>query len=158
MKRLEIDREELAWAAGFFDGEGCFCFSEAGQYVCVSITQTERDPLDRFERAVGLGKVNGPYGQHSQDRWSRKPQYVFRANGHDAIQSIAALIWFKLGATKRRQAAAVLQRTRVCRRGHQKVAGHKGCGVCTAAYWLSRRRDRAGAGAAGIPGSYDSSP
>ena len=62
MKRLEFDREELAWAAGFFDGEGCFCFSEAGQYVCVSITQTEREPLDRFERAVGLGKVNGPYG------------------------------------------------------------------------------------------------
>jgi hypothetical protein len=83
-----VDREELAWAAGFFDGEGCFSYSEAGQYVCISITQSERHPLDRFCEAVGTGKVHGPYRQHQRDRWSKKPQYVFRSNGHDAVQAI----------------------------------------------------------------------
>jgi hypothetical protein len=134
-----VDREELAWAAGFFDGEGCFSYSEAGQYVCISITQSERHPLDRFCEAVGTGKVHGPYRQHQRDRWSKKPQYVFRSNGHDAVQAIAAMLWFKLGPTKRLQASTVLKRARRCRRGHPKVKGHKGCGVCQAAYWQSRR-------------------
>jgi hypothetical protein len=139
---IHIDREELAWGAGFFDGEGCFCYSEAGQYVCVSIAQSERAPLDRFANAVGLGKVNGPYRQRHNDRWSRKPQYVFRANGHDAIQAIAAMLWFKLGPTKREQAVTVLKRSRTCRRGHLKIKGQKGCGVCQTAYWRSRREAR----------------
>lgn len=139
MAPVEIDREELSWAAGFFDGEGCFSYSEAAIYSCVSIGQSDRKPLDRFKQAVGVGKVNGPYPPTHPDQLRRKPLHFYQAYGHERVQAIAAMLWFKLGAVKQAQAVKVLRRTRLCRRGHLKVQGHKGCGVCQAAYWKSRR-------------------
>jgi hypothetical protein len=138
------NREELAWAAGFFDGEGCFSFSPAGRYVCVSIGQTEREPLDRFQRAVQLGNVLGPYDMRKNDRWVRKPQYFYRANGYERVQAIAALLWFKLGLVKREQAIHALagefelRGSLTCHLGHPKGRG-KGCPTCTAEYWRIRR-------------------
>jgi len=102
------DREELAWAAGFFDGEGCFSFSVASNYVCVSISQTELEPLERFTRAVGVGWVLGPYDLRKNDRWIRKPQWVYRANGYERVQAIAAMLWFKFSSSKGEQARHAL--------------------------------------------------
>jgi len=138
------DREELAWAAGFFDGEGCFSFSVAGNYVCVSISQTELEPLERFTRAVGVGWVLGPYDLRKNDRWIRKPQWVYRANGYERVQAIAAMLWFKLSSSKGEQArhalSAEYQRrgSLTCQKGHPKGRG-KGCPTCTAEYWRMRR-------------------
>jgi hypothetical protein len=133
------NREELAWAAGFFDGEGCFSYSPASRYVCVSIGQTERDPLNRFRNAVGLGKVNGPYDNRRPGRLTKKPQYFYQAYGYEKVQAIAAMLWFWLGSTKRDQAHRVLSRAIVCARGHAKVPGHKDCAICQTNYWRARR-------------------
>jgi hypothetical protein len=35
--RWTPDREDLAWAAGFFDGEGCFSFTDRAAHASVSI-------------------------------------------------------------------------------------------------------------------------
>ena len=136
---LRPNREEVAWAAGFFDGEGCFSYSEASVYVAVSIGQTEREPLDRFRAVVGVGKVNGPYDRAHPKRLSKKPQYVYQAYGVEKVQAIMAMLWFWLGTTKRMQAVRVLTRALVCSKGHPKRAGHKGCAYCTANYWRARR-------------------
>ena len=62
---------ELAWAAGFFDGEGhsstaTKCRNKYTRRFRVAITQTHRDVLDRFRDALGcLGVVRGPYGPYS---------------------------------------------------------------------------------------------
>jgi hypothetical protein len=133
------DREELAWAAGFFDGEGCFCYSEAARYVSVSIGQTNPEPLERFRNAVGLGKINGPYLREHPNRLSKKPQWVYQAYGVEKVQAIAAMLWFKLGSIKREQAMTRLRRAVVCARGHRKKAGHKGCATCQSNYWRTRR-------------------
>jgi hypothetical protein len=138
------DREELAWAAGFFDGEGCFSFSVAGRYVCVSLSQTDREPLDRFKAAVGIGRVLGPYDFRKNDRWVRKPQYVYRVNGYERVQAIAALLWSWLGSVKRQQAIHALngeyelRGSLTCQKGHEKGRG-KGCPTCTTEYWRARR-------------------
>jgi hypothetical protein len=133
------DREELAWAAGFFDGEGCFCYSEAPRYVSVSIGQTSCEPLERFRVAVGIGKINGPYLHKGPNRMGKKPQWVYQAYGVEKVQAIAAMLWFKLGSIKRAQAVRVLSRAVVCAKGHPKKPGHKGCGTCQADYWRARR-------------------
>lgn len=57
---------ELAWAAGFFDGEGCVRLIQ-NRYARLSITQRERICLDRFYHAVGdIGSLStykgGTYG------------------------------------------------------------------------------------------------
>jgi hypothetical protein len=141
MKEMIIapNREELAWAAGFFDGEGCFCYSEAARYVSVSIGQTSIEPLEQFRAAVGVGKINGPYMHKHPKRLGKKPQWVYQAYGLEKVQAIAGMLWFKLGRAKRDDAKRVLARAVVCSRGHPKKPGHKGCGVCQADYWRRRR-------------------
>jgi len=138
------DRERLAWAAGFFDGEGCFSFSVAGKYVCVSVSQTDFEPLLRFQEAVGIGNILGPYDMRKKDRWIRKPQYVYRVNGYERVQAIAAMLWHWLGPAKRAQALHALagefelRGSLTCHLGHPKGRG-KGCPTCTAEYWRRRR-------------------
>jgi hypothetical protein len=152
-----FSREELAWAAGFFDGEGCFCYSEAGRYICISIAQTDREVLDRFRRAVGgLGNILGPYKNRGPGTYSRKPQFVYRLNKFEHVQAVAALLWFMLGTQKRNQARRTLRKIATCRRGHRRNQDYGGCPRCTASYWQSRRESRHGAveltGQASLPG------
>jgi hypothetical protein len=139
-----IDREELAWAAGFFDGEGCFCYTKSGRYVGVRVAQTALEPLERFRTAlVNVGKIYGPYQQKHRDRWSKKPQFAYQVTGHERVQAIAAMLWFKLGSAKRAQATRALDQAIHCHRGHLKVKGHGGCAQCTTNYWRGRRERRA---------------
>lgn len=131
-----MTREELAWCAGFFDGEGYVGVARRikpkpngqsrgfarGQIL---ISQVDRRVLDRFQRAVGVGKVFGPY-LRVQER--HQPFYMFRARGCENIQAIVAMLWEWLSPVKREQGRAVLAvinpiapHTRYrthCRKGH----------------------------------------
>lgn len=93
---------ELAWAAGFFDGEGHSRWNTNidavdgrrayGTFAAI-VAQVEREPLDRFMAAVGgLGKVYGPY-KHKPKSGSTKEnafyQYVVTGKkGIDAFMKI----------------------------------------------------------------------
>jgi len=53
--------EELAWAAGLFDGEGTIGVrkngtTEAYRRIGASVGMTERFVVERFAKAVGIGK------------------------------------------------------------------------------------------------------
>jgi len=52
---------ELAWAAGFYDGEGCTSLLKAKRdkyhYIRMGISQKETTTLQRFLSAVGAGKI-----------------------------------------------------------------------------------------------------
>jgi hypothetical protein len=90
---LEI---ELAWAAGFFDGEGCFHAKlannkSAKRIPCASISQKHREVLDRFCKAVGVGKVYGPYAHGI---------YRYVAVRQDA-NVVATKLWPYLGSLKK---------------------------------------------------------
>lgn len=93
--------EDRAWAAGFFDGEGCFWRKKPG-ILGVSITQVHPEVLQKFADIMGIGSVNGPYqGNRSRDLgW--KPQYYYRVSGSRA-HHVARVIWPYLGSEKRRQ-------------------------------------------------------
>lgn len=134
-------RQELAWAAGFFDADGSFVYSNASKYMLVSITQFDSEVLHRLQNTLGLGRIYGPYQHRPGATLSDKSHYRYQAHGHEAVQAIAAMLWFKLGSAKRKQAAAVIAKwPRVCHRGHRLTRGHSGCGACTAEYWQSRRK------------------
>jgi LAGLIDADG DNA endonuclease family protein len=144
---FDPNREELAWAAGFFDGEGCFSWTTTQAWGCAVINQTNRESLERFQRAVGaVGKIYGPYTQRQKDRWSRKPQWAFRAHRREHVQAIAAMLWFRLGPIKRDQARNVLRHYKnACHRGHPKLHDLPGCPRCVAGAWAEKRRAKAGA-------------
>jgi hypothetical protein len=139
-----FDREELSWAAGFFDGEGCFSFTDGAGYASVAVGQVQREPLERFMAAVGgLGKIYGPYFKVYPGRMSKQPWHRYRAYRREHVQAIAAMLWFKLGATKRIQARTVLKKLQFCRRGHRLGVKEKACPQCTAEYWARYRKAQA---------------
>lgn len=98
-----IDTEETAWAAGFFEAEGCYSYTRAGRYAVLSIGQTDRSPLDRFARAVRAGRVSGPVSMQSPHRPSKKPQYRYYLYRAEELWRVAKLLLPYLGAVKRAQ-------------------------------------------------------
>lgn len=122
-------REELAWAAGFFDGEGCFR-KHSGKYAQVTVNQIHPDPLERLRLALcGLGKVQGPY-QPTGTRLHGEPRsliWYYRCTKWADVQAIYAMLYPFLGKVKREQGHSVLSVCNrgaggVCKRGHLRVA------------------------------------
>lgn len=82
---------ELAWAAGFFDGEGNFRWNQGAPRpnrtrtygtLRAQLAQIDRRVLDRFCGAVGVGKVRGPYLKKGRGN----PDYfVYSASGREAV-------------------------------------------------------------------------
>ena len=115
MKLLFLDREALAWAGGFFSGEGCTVLhrykpgcKNKKPYPSVYINQTSVEELERFNSAIGfLGIVRGPFKPTSP--LSRKMQYIVQAYGFIKTQAITAMLWPFLSTAKQEQATAVLK-------------------------------------------------
>lgn len=90
-----MSKIELAWAAGFFDGEGSTgCYSGV---LSASITQHHPEVLERFAKAVEEGHVNGPYSRKGKQVWT------YKATGSGAERLHQKLASF-LGSIKREQA------------------------------------------------------
>lgn len=120
-----LSREELAWAAGFFDGEGCtYAMKRSDAYtrVALDVGQVNKDTLERFRAAVGgLGSVVGPYSHRARPQ--SKPIYQYRASSFEDVQAVLAMLWAWLGPHKREQALTAMAkatpyRSVACKRGH----------------------------------------
>lgn len=132
---ISTRREHLAWAAGFFDGDGCF--SGASSRIA-TITQTDARILRRFQHVVGLGNIYGPYLSGVQDSWSHQPAFQWRTNTFEHTQALAGMLWFMLGSAKKQQAVGTLEGAGYCKRGHF-TAGGRGCPTCVAQSWERKR-------------------
>lgn len=108
---------ELAWAAGFFDGEGYIgiahqhwegrCRLQAHAHV----SQTDRRPLNRFKRAVGFGKIRErPDIQKKHPNWRR--QWRWDISSIAEVKKLVQLLRPFLSAPKREQARKALQKWR----------------------------------------------
>src|SRR3990167_8425089 len=78
-----LDRERsYAWAAGLYEGEGCFYKGKLtnGHTPRLQIRMTDREPLDRFVAVVGSGKVYGPYRTGKGKNKSPTPGRVWAPN------------------------------------------------------------------------------
>jgi hypothetical protein len=93
---------ELAWAAGFLDGEGSFgVYRKAGRrnLIYLQASQCDRRVLDRLQQALGAGKVYGPY-EGRRKGW--RTYYYFRLTGAKT-HGAAEKIWPWLSEVKREQ-------------------------------------------------------
>jgi len=110
-------RDEVIWAAGFFDGEGTTgTRSQRGRtYLCLQVAQCDRRPLDRFVAALGLGKVYGPYANPGFSKKTR-PIHKVAILGRAAHEALDMLKPF-LTETKLEQAELALARAAESPRG-----------------------------------------
>lgn len=105
-----LDQELLAWAAGFFDGEGSTIARTDGRrphyyQLQVSVPQLGREQvpavLVKFQRAMlGTGRISPQ--ERDLYRWS--------AGGRLGCEMSLALMWPWLGAVKREQAQLAMER------------------------------------------------
>ena len=113
-----MNREELAWAAGLFDGEGSVGVYNRGdkgntwhslkyRRLMLSIAQADRQVLDRFQKAIfGLGHINGPRTLNSP--FKAKSQWFFTTGSFEHVQAIIAALWVFLSPVKKEQAKQAL--------------------------------------------------
>src|SRR3981081_4116025 len=97
-----MDRHELAWAAGFFDGEGWANRSGRGVQSRINQAGPEGMPgvLLKFHRIVGVGRLKGP-----QLKEGKQDLYWWEATSHTDVAGVAELIGPWLCPTKRAQFA-----------------------------------------------------
>jgi hypothetical protein len=106
---------ELAWAAGFFDGEGCTCLRKeykknnlGKRYRTISvqmqIVQVRSEPLRRFHNVLGLGSFGGPYTPSGKNS---KRYFKWSTAGRKSVCQALILMWPWLSLPKREQAQQV---------------------------------------------------
>ena len=107
----KINRENLAWAAGFYDGEGCMtcCYDvknkDGTHYRAIKFVISQSgfvDLLERFKLIIGFGSIYGPYTKNHKT--AKLPRYNIRLSGFEKCQFMIALLWKHLGDQKRIQA------------------------------------------------------
>ncbi len=119
---MNYNSHELAWAAGFFDGEGCTDYRLKGQHIgrrykkgvkrngsrggsgitpsmILTVSQSELSTLIRFVNAVGYGNINGPYKSVE----GCKDRYAVNEQKFEYLQMIIILLWKYLSKPKKEQ-------------------------------------------------------
>lgn len=104
------DLIELAWAAGIFEGEGSFTYSNTRMFPRASVQMNDEDTVRRFHRALGFGRVNGPYTVGG-----RKPSYKWQVDGYARVAAVLGLLWYGLGNRRRSRAVEIMSRCRPAR-------------------------------------------
>lgn len=111
--KIVARKQELAWAAGFFDGEGycgrtAFTKAKGGKKYYrwrADISQVHKEPLERFLKVIGHGKIYGPYTPKSL---KSRPYFVWCAEGPNAKAAVKLLApW--LSSPKLQQAEELLK-------------------------------------------------
>jgi|SRR5678816_4000552 len=104
---IEIDKVKLAWASGFYDGEGSISCRALrlnnAPRLSLSLSQVELGPLKKFKRCLwGLGKIYGPmfHGANHIYRWE--------TTGFERCQMGIILMWNELSDVKKEQAKKAL--------------------------------------------------
>ena len=88
---------ELAWAAGVFESEGTVSAARPRNRLRIraAVTQNGGEEakafLERFVRAVGQGKVLGPYdysNRYASSSLGKKPRYVVQYQTEEKVREL----------------------------------------------------------------------
>jgi hypothetical protein len=93
--------EEIAWAAGLFEGEGTITHSDGQLYV--RLGNTDQEVIRRFADVFPFGTLYGPYERHERDGYHRKPVWVWIARAEYGLDALA-MMWPWLGSRRRGRA------------------------------------------------------
>jgi hypothetical protein len=114
------NREDLAWAAGLFEGEGCFTISN--DVPACSLGSTDNDVVLRFRETIGFGAI---YSFTRKDPWKDGLQWW--TTNFEHTQAFVAAVWPWLGERRRARAyeslATYRERLAARARGDGTLAG-----------------------------------
>jgi hypothetical protein len=102
--------EQLAWAAGLFEGEGWIVVrpkrtrGELRHRAQLGLQSADVDVVRHFASVVGVGNVGGPYGHEGY-----KPSWLWQTASFEYVQATIAMLWPWLGERRRGRAKEVLR-------------------------------------------------
>ena len=99
---LNISREELAWAAGLFEGEGSII--PVGKAVSLSLTMCDEEVVKRFNAIFGVGQIRPrkKLAKHYKTPWE------WRCGRFEHSQAVLAMMWPWLGSRRKARAKELL--------------------------------------------------
>jgi len=98
-----MKREELAWASGFFEGEGSV--AHQGYNFRIDAAQVDREPLEQLLKIIGLGKIYGPYKRENP---RARPLSYWTVCGYEKVQAVACMLWPWLSRRRKDQLKTAL--------------------------------------------------
>lgn len=156
---------DLAWAAGFLEGEGTFAFGQRLKdgrpdqgSAHVAACQVQREPLERLHRLFG---GNDPVEYHWLGPSKTKSAWFWRVYGIRAVGTMMTIYRFmspqrrariRLALDRWRSAPGQHKKWSVCSRGHDLTlakarTGRNGNGQCSrcVSIWQKERRKQSAA-------------
>ena len=105
--KRQINREDLAWAAGLFEGEGSFTFARRGKYVSIvaELGMTDEDRVKRFQEVLGIGNTT-VHTKPIKTHW--KTMYLWKTGSFEGVQAVISMLWPWLGPRRRNRAKEIL--------------------------------------------------
>src|SRR5689334_25276809 len=97
-------RENLAWAAGLFEGEGSITITKSGAVLVVNMT--DKDVLERFSAILGMGKLYGPIKPRIAHH---KEQWLWKVGAAHETQAVLAAFWCFLGSRRKARAEEAIR-------------------------------------------------
>lgn len=131
---LELADPQIAWAAGLFEGEGCFTTGTWSQFykledkrykksiLRIKLAMTDKDVLDTFVEIVKEGNVKGPY-KHPNPK--AKPLYEWSLSGKVAQKVIDLLSPYMHSRRKNQIKSSALRCTEYNRQVEKRRKLHK---------------------------------
>lgn len=105
-------REQLAYLAGIFEGEGCIGWRRSpGPHLELRIGMTDQDVIEWVAGIAGIGTVYGPYRKFAPDGREMKQQWQYITTGSEAF-ALAVAIWPWLFSRRQEQVRVAIIRWR----------------------------------------------
>ena len=103
------DELQVAWAAGFFEGEGCI--SNVRKSQSISLNNTDKDVIERFISIVKYGNLIGPYKSNgTKHKHTHKPYWMWAVAKKSEVKRILEMFLPYLGKRRRQRAEQALYR------------------------------------------------
>lgn len=113
---------KVAWAAGFFDGEGYIIIQKRkvkrgdkvyiGHYLRIGINHVRPEPLEKFQKIFG-GSLRFDENSilHCKDGYNRKPRYCWTASTKNAAECLKEMMPYLVNKTKEAEIALDFSQT-----------------------------------------------
>jgi len=100
-----MKQTDLAWAAGFIDGGGCFYVQKlpTRAYMRLAVDQADEVPGKPATVLKRVQEVVGGSFQSRPQRGTRRAQHKLIVNREERVHAAAKKLWKYLGPVKREQ-------------------------------------------------------
>jgi hypothetical protein len=98
---VETDACSLEWAAGLFEGEGCFSLD--GCYPQAKLEMNDEATVRKFHSIIGVGAV------YPIRRKGSTPSWEWKVGNFEGFQPVTVSLWKWLGPRRRARASECMR-------------------------------------------------